>query len=164
MPAVAAYVERFRTLNVQPDGVVLEPGRRYAAVVTTRLSTSAGALGASPAFARLRDLAASARTTPAEQLYGAAADAVVEAGIARDRIAGLAVFTTQSAHRQLRATRDALVAGTYGPAPQLNTDTAMAMPLQHRALRRGRQHGVDRDAHRVARHPRARRHGARPPG
>jgi dienelactone hydrolase len=130
VPTAAGYVERFRTLNVQPDGVVLEPGRRYAAVVTTRLSTSAGPLGAPPEFARIRDLAATARTTPAEQLYGAAADAVVEAGIARERIAGLAVFTTQSAHRQLRATRDALVAGTYGPAPQLNTDTAMAMPYR----------------------------------
>ncbi len=30
VPTAAGYVERFRTLNVQPDGVVLEPGRRYA--------------------------------------------------------------------------------------------------------------------------------------
>ena len=128
VPSVAGYVERFRTLNVQPDGVVLEAGRRYAVVLTTQLMTSAGNLAAPPAFARIRDLAVSARSTPAETLYGAAVDAVVEAGIARGRIAALAVFTTQTTHRQLRAAHDALVAGTYGPAPQLNTSETAARP------------------------------------
>lgn len=128
IPAVAGYVERFRTLNVQPDGVVLEPGRRYAVVLTTRLMTSAGALAAPPAFARIRDLPASARSSAAETLYGGAVDAVVSAGIAKERIAALAVFTTQTTHRQLRATRDALVAGTYGPVPQLNMDPTTARP------------------------------------
>lgn len=128
IPAVAGYVERFRTLTVLPDGVVLEAGRRYAAVLTTRITTSAGALQAPPEFMRIRDLAAGSRRTPAEALYGSAVDAVVEAGIARERVAALAVFTTQTTHRQLRAARDALVAGTYGPAPQLNMNAMMARP------------------------------------
>lgn len=128
VPAVAGYVERFRTLNVLPDGVVLEAGRRYAVVLTTQIMTSAGALQAHPNFARIRDLPASARSTAAETLYGGAVDAVVEAGIAKDRIAALAVFTTQTTHRQLRAARDALNAGTYGAAPQLNMDATAARP------------------------------------
>jgi dienelactone hydrolase len=128
VPAVAGYVPSARVLNVQPDGVVLAPGRRYAAVLTTRFVMRAGTLRVAPTFARLRDLAASARSTPAEQLYGAATDAVVAAGIARERIAAVAVFTTQSGHAELRAARDALVRNEFGAAPTLNTDPARAAP------------------------------------
>jgi len=128
VPAVAGYVRGVRVLNVQPDGVVLAAGRRYAAVLTTRLSTSAGSLRAPPAFARVRDLPLTARSTPAELLYGAASDAVTAAGIPRENIAALAVFTTQTTHAQLRPARDALVRGDYGPAPQLNASPAAALP------------------------------------
>ncbi len=128
VPAAAGFVPGVRVLSVQPDGVILAPGRRYAFVLTTRLQSASGPLAVSPGFAALRDAPAEARTNPAVRLYADAADRVVAAGIARDRIAAMAVFTTQTTAGGLRRVRDALVAGRYGPAPQLNTDPMAARP------------------------------------
>lgn len=129
VPAAAGYDAQLHVITVQPDGVALEAGRQYAVVLTTRIATTRGALGPSPEFAAIRDNRAGARTSRAGMLYGAAVDAVVtRASIARDAIASVAVFTTQTTHRQLRALRDALVMGRFGDAPQLNTNAAMAAP------------------------------------
>lgn len=128
VPAAAGFVPGLRVLSVQPDGVVLAPGRRYAFVLTTRLQSSAGALAPTAAFVAVRDAAMSARTTPAARLYADAANRVVAAGIARDRIAAMSVFTTQTTAGALRRVRDGLVAGRYGAAPQLNTDAMAARP------------------------------------
>lgn len=128
VPAAAGYVPALGVLAVQPEGVVLEAGRRYAVVVTAGVTTSAGPLGPSDAFRAIRDDVSGARISRAGILYGDAVERVVAAGIARQRIAGMAVFTTQTTDRQLRRVRDALVMGRYGAAPQLNTDAAMAAP------------------------------------
>lgn len=132
VPCLAGWTSRFRTLVVQPDGVPLAPGRTYAAVVTRAVRTTRGdALRAAPAFAAIRDDAPGARSTPAGMLYGGAADRVATlAGPSFDRraIVGLAVFTTQTTHRQLRVIRDALVGGRHGPAPQLDMDPMTARP------------------------------------
>ncbi|MBI5517435.1 MAG: hypothetical protein HY909_26935 [Deltaproteobacteria bacterium] len=130
VPAVAGYSARYHLLTVQPDGVVLEAAHPYAVVVTVGVRTTRGPLGPSPAFRAVRDNAPGSRGAPAGRLYGDAVDAVVRsAGVARERIAGVAVFTTQGTHRQLRGVRDDLVAGRFGPAPQFTADPAQCAPF-----------------------------------
>jgi len=133
----AGYNARPRTLVVQPDGVALMPGRRYAAVITTSVRTVDGhSVDASPQFVAIRDGAAGARATPVGMMYGDALDRLrANAGIEPSRVAGLAVFTTQTVPRQLRVLRDDLRAGRLGAVSALNTDPAMAMPF--RVLRFG---------------------------
>lgn len=129
VPVVAGWQPRFRTITVQPDGVVLAPGHRYAAVLTTGVRARGGAaLSASPAFAAIRD---GARTGAVAALYGPAIDRAVAglgAGFDRGRIAAMAVFTTHTRHRQLHAAAGALRAGRYGDAPALVTDAAAVAP------------------------------------
>lgn len=129
VPVVASYIAPTRTLVVQPDAAVLAPGRRYAVVLTAGVRIAGGqALGASPTFAAIRDNAAGARDSAAGTLYGTAVDRVLELSggmLERGAIAGVAVFTSHSADRFLRATHAALVAGRYGPPPQLITTQAM---------------------------------------
>lgn len=129
VPAVAGWQPRFRTITLHPDGVVLAPGHRYAAVLTTGVRTRGGsALVPAPAWAALRD---GARTGAVASLYGPAVDRVATLlgpGFDRRRIAAMAVFTTHTRHRQLHAAAAALRSGRYGAAPTLVTGAAAVAP------------------------------------
>ncbi len=120
IPTSAGYVAAFRTLAVQPELAELKGGRRYAALVTSGVRTSGGeSLAAAPDLAEIANTDAAQRSTPAEVLYGQAFDTLAIAGFEPQSIAGLAVFTIQTRDQELRTTRDAIVAGEYGAAPQL---------------------------------------------
>jgi hypothetical protein len=110
---------RENTLAFIPTpGFPLRPRTRYALVVTDALQADAG--GAARASADLRRvLGVDAAETPAQQAAAAAlAPTVTEleaAGLARDHIVHLAVFTTNDPAEELFAFRDALRADV--PAP-----------------------------------------------
>lgn len=128
----AEYFDGMHILAADPELVVLAPGRKYAVVLTTGVHTTTGApLGADRDFVPIRDGDAAARATPAGMLYGAAVDVLAAHGVTATSIAGLAVFTTQTRHRVMRQMRDALVAGDYGPAPQLDMSPASAPAPLH---------------------------------
>jgi hypothetical protein len=99
----------------------LEQHTRYAFVVTTGIRDSAGArIASAGGLDRLRnDLSSTRRHDPAIKRYGErlveALDALRTLGIEHERVAGLSVFTTQSATAVLEHIRDQLKATT--PAP-----------------------------------------------
>jgi hypothetical protein len=127
VPCYAGLDPFVGTITVAPRDA-LASGQRYAAVVTTGVKLRDGrALVAPRAFANIRD--GSARSSTAERLYGKGVDDALAADqtLTRDRIAGLTVFTTQTAHTQLKKIRDALEAGKLGAAPALMT-TGIAAP------------------------------------
>ncbi len=128
---VAGWHAHFRTITVQPENTTLAPGHRYAVVLTTavRASTGGFALRAAAPFVAIRDAAPGSRTTALERLYGDAVDRVVTLGADRGAIAAIAVFTTQTTQRQLRAAKTALAAGTLVPVPTLATDAATVAPF-----------------------------------
>lgn len=122
VPCYSGISPGTRVLVVGPHLEVLAPGRTYAAVITTGVGANGGKLGPASAFREIRDGAGSARATGAGKLYGDAVDAVARlAKLDKKRIAALTVFTTQTEHRKLKALRDALVAGSFGPAPAVIT-------------------------------------------
>jgi hypothetical protein len=99
-PAYAKFLPSLQCISVIPvPGIVVRPGRRAAAVVTTRVRTADGLpLVASDELRRIASLPAARRETAAEELYGSAIDALLAHRVVtrRDEIAGLAVFTTSS--------------------------------------------------------------------
>ncbi|HEY8429538.1 MAG TPA: hypothetical protein VIL20_14230 [Sandaracinaceae bacterium] len=117
------------------DGHPLVPGRRYAAVVTTSVLDDAGApIGPHPRFAAIRD----ATSRPADPLdaeaydhYGPVVASLASKGIARERIAGLAVFTVQ---RVARVLRDARAIVWQGDAPRARIDRVVAAGSELDAL------------------------------
>ncbi|MEI8255696.1 MAG: hypothetical protein WCJ30_08500, partial [Deltaproteobacteria bacterium] len=134
VPSAAGWHATFRTITVQPDRATLAPGHRYAVVLTNAVHSAPVdyALRPSAPFAAVRDGSPGARTSPLERLYGDAADRVVTlmgTGFDRATIAALAVFTTQTTPLQLRAARDALVAGRFGAVTPLHTDAATVAPF-----------------------------------
>lgn len=127
------------TLAIRPVyGLPLASDRTYAAVVTTGLNSADG-----EPFARSADLEAvlaGESDAAVDAIYGPALDALEAAGVTRDAILSLAVFTTQDATGETIAIRDWMhaeypapsvvtvetdrvapryerVAGTYGPVP-----------------------------------------------
>lgn len=134
LPCVAHYVEELKILVVQPEGTPLRGGRRYAVVLSDRVTTmDRQVFGAGPEFAALRDAVGDARTTAAGALYGAAVDrvgAVLGKPFAGRHLAGMAVYSASTEHKRLRLLRDALVAGDYGPAPQLLMDEPSTSPFK----------------------------------
>ncbi len=109
------FVSGFHTLVVQPKRLVLEPGHRYAAVVTRAVKTLAGVPLGPPV--QLQAVLNGTSTATGARLYADALPALKAAGFAANALAAFTVFTTQTRHRLLRRTRDALVAGHYGAAP-----------------------------------------------
>lgn len=109
------------------DGHPLAPGRRYAAVVTTGVRDDTGApIGPAPGFAAIRD----SSSRPADPIGGEAYDAYAPVlstlqsdGVARERVAGLAVFTVQPVAPDLRDAR-ALV--YEGSPPAITLDAVVA--------------------------------------
>lgn len=86
-------------------GIALEPGRRYAGVLTARLVSPDGApLAPSPVFAEARDRdgGGSAAAQRAREVVGPALDYLETLeGIAREEIVSLAAFTTTTTEETL---------------------------------------------------------------
>lgn len=111
-------------------GIVLPPGVRHAFVVTTKVLDDRGdPIGPSPDLEHIESLSPAARSTPAEELYGGALDAVVDLGIVTrpSDVAGLAVFTTSSTWQELFALRARLRSGEF-PAPNALWDPTVTAP------------------------------------
>ncbi|MGZ5966553.1 MAG: alpha/beta hydrolase [Polyangiales bacterium] len=128
-PVVTRAIPSLRVVSVLPrPGTVLAPGRRYAAILTSRVRSANGTpLAAADAFAALARATCDARKTDAEKLYGDALDALVEshAIAGPGDVAGLAVFTTSRAVMELPALRDRVRA--LAP-PKTVFDEAAAAP------------------------------------
>jgi hypothetical protein len=109
-------------------GTVLAEGHRHAAILTTRVTAGGGSpIGASAAFAAIRDGAR--RSTPLERLHGDAVDAakdLVPALADGPRIAALAVFTTHAVSHELADMRGIIEAL---PPPVLRWDQASISPM-----------------------------------
>lgn len=126
-PAYAKFLPTLGCISVIPaPGVVLPPGVRHAAVLTSRVRTVSGAVLVADAelerIARLLE-----RSTPAEHLYGKAIDRLVAGGaVARAAdVASLAVFTTSRRVFELPRLRAELL---DQPAPELILDPQAAAP------------------------------------
>ncbi len=126
-PAYAKFLPTLGCISVIPvPGVVLPPGVRHAAVLTTRVRATSGARLVADAelerIARLRQ-----RATAAERLYGDAIDRLVADGnVARaSAVASLAVFTTSDRVFELPALRAEL---QRQPEPELLLDPGAAAP------------------------------------
>lgn len=128
-PAIAKVLPTLGAISVIPvPGVVLPPGVRHAAVLTSRVKTSSGApLAASPDLAAIAKRPAAERKSEAEKLYGGAIDELMSSGAIGDvaEIASLAVFTTSRGVEELPALRARLRAL---PEPALVLDPAAAAP------------------------------------
>ncbi len=116
------------TLAVGPArGLVLDPGKQYAAVVTSRVKDKSGkTVAASGDFAKI---ASGDRSAAVGALYGGAYDTVTSTlggALGSDQIVGLAVFTTNKMEEELYALRDALEAA---PAPALAWDASSMAPM-----------------------------------
>ncbi len=135
VPVAAGWHAIYRSVVVQPDGVVLAPGRRYAYVLTTRVRSNAPGVSLVPSadFAALRDGAPLARATSVGRVYADVIDTIVTragAGFDRSTLAAVSVFTTMTRHRQLRTAADTVRAGRVTPTPTISTDAAVSMPLR----------------------------------
>ena len=129
LPCIASYFAPLQVLVVAPEGEPLRTGHRYAVVVSDKIAVSGDAGEHLAASSTFLELLAAPRTTPAATLFGTALDRVTTLlpGWA-EHVAGMAVYSAHSEHRKLKAVRDALAAGDYGPAPQFLDDTAAAAP------------------------------------
>lgn len=127
--ALAKYLPSLDCVSVIPvPGVVLPPGVRHAAVLTSGVKTTKGEpLSASSELARIAGLPASQRSTDAEKLYGGALDELVSTGAVPDvaRVASLAVYTTSRQVEEVPALRKRL---RELPEPALILDPAAAAP------------------------------------
>jgi hypothetical protein len=129
-PVRTAYLPSLHCISVLPQ-VVLSPGVRYAAVVTTRVrSAGGGALGADRALRSIERLAAAERHSAADKLYGDALDRIVASGVVdkASDVAGLSVFTTSKLAGELAQLRARLRDPKQFPPPQLLLDSAGAAP------------------------------------
>jgi len=106
------------TLAIRPVyGLVLRGGATYAAVVTRDLrAADGGGVGPSEDF---RDVRGGNGDAEAVALYEPAFLSLEAAGISRNQVASMAVFTTQDPTAELMRTRDWFV---EQPAPEANPD------------------------------------------
>ena len=119
VPCTAGWDGYARVITVVPE-TVLEPGRAYVVVVTSDVKLRSGtAIGASAGFADIRD--GTLRGSFAPMYADAIETAVQQLEMARSRIVGITVFTTQTTHRGLKRMRDHLDSGGYGGPPTLLT-------------------------------------------
>ncbi len=131
-------------------GAPLAGGRTYAAVVTRDVRPlEGGRFRRSDDFAAIVEGGGDAAVEAARAVYGPALDALEEAGVPRERVLSMAVFTTQDPTRDLVTARDfvvdeyvlpegrdadwrwlreeegyTLVHGRYGPVPMLQSGAA----------------------------------------
>jgi len=105
-----------KNIVVRPaDGHPLSPGRRYAAVLRTRVNGPGGVpIAPAPRFAAIRD----AMTRPTDALDGRAHDeyapvvaGLTSHGVTRAEIAALAVFRVQRVSEEMESARVAVHAG-----------------------------------------------------
>lgn len=121
VPVLAHWSPELGQLALRPhDGHPLVPGRRYAAVVTTALRDVQGEpIGPDPRFASIRDAAARPADDPVEaeawDLYTPVLASLDSNGVARERVAGLAVFTVQRVAPDLRDARAIVREGEVAP-------------------------------------------------
>lgn len=115
VPVDAFWSESDRRVALRPaDGHPLAPGRRYAAVLTTRVRDEAGRpIAPSPRFAAVRD----ATTRPADALeaeawerYAPVLSSLSGNGLPREQVAALAVFRVQSVGPGMDGARAAIYA------------------------------------------------------
>jgi hypothetical protein len=115
-------------ISVRPArGTVLAEGHRHAAILTTRVTAGGEAIGASDAFAAIRDGAQ--RGSALEKLYGGAVDEAkaIAPALAEDgAIAVLTVFTTAAVSHELADMRGVIA---KLPPPQLRWDAASLAPM-----------------------------------
>ena len=108
-------------------GFVLKEGHRYAALLTRTLTTAGSRLRVEPSddFRAIRD--GVRRGDPLAARYGEAVDEVVaKAGVAKEAIVALTVFTTQSGSSELLLMRDSI--GALAP-PVISWDPAEVAPM-----------------------------------
>lgn len=122
VPVVGHWDPLARVVAVRPRaGHVLDPGRRYAAVLGRSVRDEAGThIAPSPTLARLlAGHAIGAREVVAEAALHEVLEALAPHGIDADDIAGLAWFTTDTPAADLERIRSAVRAA---PAPALVVD------------------------------------------
>jgi predicted esterase len=125
-PAVVVYQEEPtlywppRTVAIRPvHGIPLAGGRRYAAVVTRGVRTAEGGpFGRDEDFEALMSGGGDREVEAARAVYGPAIEAIVEAGVPRDDILSVAVFTTQDPVAELALYRDWMHASYPPPRPR----------------------------------------------
>ena len=114
-------------LSMRPArGYVLHGGRRYAAVLTSDLFGDNGrALVAAPDFAALRDGAGADDPVSerARAVIEPALSALETLGMARQRVVGLAVFTTEDPSQELIRLRERV---QQAPAPVADVDAVFS--------------------------------------
>jgi hypothetical protein len=109
-------------------GVPLAPGRRYAAVITTRVRTLDGSrLERDDDFRDLLDGSGDGAVSAARSLYADALGAVEESGTAPEEVLAMAVFTTQDPVSDLVTFRQWM--STEFAAPSAD-DTAWRLALE----------------------------------
>lgn len=117
------------------DGHALVPGRRYAAVVTTGVLDDRGApIGPGEAFQQIRDAPArpsDPRSAEAYDHYSPVLATLASNGVARERVAALAVFTTQSLAGDLVDARERVWGDTR---PQVSLSRVIAAGAELDAL------------------------------
>ncbi|HEY1960426.1 MAG TPA: hypothetical protein VGH28_32670 [Polyangiaceae bacterium] len=114
------------TLAIGPArGLVLDGGKQYAAIVTTRVKDKSGKnLAASADFTKI---ATGDRSAPGAAIYGPAYDTALSAlSLGTDSIVGMSVFTTNKMEEELYTLRDELEAA---PAPTLAWDATSMSPM-----------------------------------
>lgn len=126
------------TIALRPVyGIPLASSRRYAAVVTSRVKMAGGGDFARDAdFEALIDGGGDAAIESARAVYGDVFTTLETAGIARDDILSVTVFTTQDAIGELLAIRDWMVANY--PPPQVVGTLALRFDQPSRQVVAGR--------------------------
>jgi len=110
VPVEARWVPRHDAIAIRPaDGWPLAEGRRYAAVVTTRVLAADGTpIGAAPGFAAVRD----AMSAPGDPLLAEAheryAPVLSSLGVPPGEVAALAVFRVQTVTDVMALVREQL--------------------------------------------------------
>jgi dienelactone hydrolase len=108
------------------DGHALEPRRQYAAFVTTGVRDDRGdPIGPHPLFREVRDAEARPQEPVLAEAWDRYTTVIRSSGIARERVAGLAVFTVQRVAPDLR---DARTIVWDRPAPSMTIDRVFMGP------------------------------------
>lgn len=127
-PAIAKALPSIGCVSVLPfPGVVLPAKTRHAVLLTDRVTSDGYRLAADAELARIAKTSPNARSTRAEELYGAAIDQLLATGAVRQssNVASLAVFTTSNRANELFDLRDRL---RSEPAPDLIVDAKTVEP------------------------------------
>ncbi len=131
VPSIAGWDRIAKVIAVLPQAT-LAPGHRYVAVLTTGVATTTGErVATAPELAAI----VGGATDGAAASYGVAIADAGRQNIAAADVLAITTFTTTTHHRKLRAIRDRLAGGVYGPSPTFVT-SGLTAPM--RATRFGR--------------------------